>query len=54
MESKKKNTAPKMSEAAKAARAKYLREWHQRNRSKQPEYNARYWERKAAAEAGQE
>ena len=54
MESKKKDTAPKMSEAAKAARARYLREWRQKNKAKQVEYKVRYWERKVAVEAGQE
>ena len=38
-----------MSREAKAAKAKYMREWRKHNREKLREYNANYWERKAAA-----
>lgn len=37
----------KMTEAARAARAAYLREWRKRNPDKQREYTRRSWERKA-------
>lgn len=33
---------------ARAARAKYMREWRKKNPEKQKEYNARKWENKAA------
>ncbi len=33
---------------AKAAQAKYLREWRARNRERVREYNLRYWKKKAA------
>lgn len=37
-----------MTPEARAARAKYMREWRKKNPDKQREYNARKWERKAA------
>lgn len=37
-----------LSAEARAARAKYMREWRRRNPDKQREYNARKWEYKAA------
>ena len=36
-----------MTKEARAARAKYMREWRKKNPEKQREYNARAWERKA-------
>lgn len=39
--------AATMTKEAKAARAKYMREWRKKNPEKQREYNARKWERKA-------
>ena len=39
--------AATMTKEAKAARAKYMREWRKKNPDKQREYNARKWERKA-------
>lgn len=38
-----------LSEEAREARAKYMREWKLKNADKLREYTARYWERKAAA-----
>lgn len=37
----------KLSKAAKAARAKYMREWRAANKDKVNKYNARYWKRRA-------
>lgn len=37
----------KMTKEARAARAKYMREWRKRNPEKQREYDAKKWERKA-------
>lgn len=37
-----------MTPEARAARAKYMREWRKKNPEKQREYDARKWERKAA------
>lgn len=37
-----------MSPEAKAARAKYMREWRKLNPDKQREYKEKQWERKAA------
>ena len=37
-----------MTPEARAARAKYMREWRKKNPEKQREYNAKQWERKAA------
>ncbi|HIT29357.1 MAG TPA: phosphatase [Candidatus Scatomorpha stercoravium] len=37
-----------LSDEARAARARYLREWRARNRERVREYNARYWARKAS------
>lgn len=37
-----------MTPEARAARAKYMREWRKRNPEKQREYDAKKWERKAA------
>ena len=37
-----------LSEAAKRAKAAYLREWKRRNPEKQRQYVEAYWERKAA------
>ena len=37
-----------MSNAAREAQREYRRAWYKNNRDKQREYNARYWERKAA------
>ena len=42
-----------MSEAAREARKQYKREWYARNKEKQREYTARYWERKAAEAAAE-
>lgn len=39
--------AAELTKEAKAARAKYMREWRKKNPDKQREYNARKWERKA-------
>lgn len=36
-----------MTPEARAARAKYMREWRKKNPEKQREYNAKKWERKA-------
>ena len=36
-----------MTDEAKAARAKYQREWYKKNPDKRREYMAKYWERKA-------
>lgn len=38
-----------MSEEAREARNRYMREWKLKNADKLREYNAKYWERKAAA-----
>ena len=38
---------PKLSPDARAARAKYMREWRKKNPGKQREYDAARWERKA-------
>ena len=35
--------------AARAAKARYQREWNKKNRDKVKVYNMRYWARKAAA-----
>ena len=37
-----------LSEAARKAKAAYLREWKRRNPDKQRQYVETYWERKAA------
>lgn len=37
-----------MTEQAKEARKAYKREWYRKNPDKIKEYQARYWERKAA------
>lgn len=39
----------KMSDEARAARAAYLKAWRKNNPEKQREYDARKWEKKAAA-----
>lgn len=46
----------KMSEAAKAARREYMKEYRQRpgNKERQKEYNRKYWERKAKEAEGGE
>ena len=36
----------KLSEAARAARAAYQKEWREQNRDKTKEHQRRYWERK--------
>lgn len=36
-----------MTEEAKEARREYMREWRKNNPTKQREYQATYWERKA-------
>lgn len=51
--SEKKNSQ-EMSEAAREAMLKYRRAWYKKNKDKQREYTARYWEKKAAAAADQE
>ena len=38
-----------MTPEARAARAKYMREWRKKNPEKQREYDAKKWERKGAA-----
>ena len=38
--------AATMTKEAKAARAKYMREWRKKNPDKEREYNARKWEKK--------
>lgn len=43
-----------MTEEAKEARRAYRREYYRKNRDKQKEYTARYWERKAAKENKEE
>ena len=43
-----------MNERAKEARRAYKREWNRKNRDKVKAAQARYWERKAAAEAAQD
>lgn len=43
-------------DAARAAKAAYMREWRRKNRDKDREYRLKYWIRKAEAaarEAGQ-
>lgn len=45
------NRMSKLSDAAKEARRAYQREWYARNREKVADYNAKRWERKAAAAA---
>ena len=35
-----------MTKEARAARAKYMREWRKKNPEKQHEYDAKKWERK--------
>ena len=37
----------KLSPEARAARAKYMREWRKKNPDKRDEYEARKWEKKA-------
>ena len=37
-----------MTAEARAARAKYMREWRKKHPEKQREYDAKKWERKAA------
>ena len=37
-----------MTPEARAARARYMREWRRKNPEKQREYDAKKWERKAA------
>lgn len=37
-----------MTAEARAARAKYMREWRKKNPNKQSEYDRRKWERKGA------
>ena len=39
----------RMSDEARAARAAYLKAWRKNNPAKQREYDARTWEKKAAA-----
>ena len=39
---------PNMTPEARAARAKYMREWRRKNPEKQREYEAKKWENKAA------
>lgn len=36
----------KLTPEARAARAKYMREWRKKNPDKEREYNARKWEKK--------
>lgn len=43
-----------MTDAAKAKRAEYMREWRARNPEKVQEANRRYWQRKADKEQGEE
>ena len=38
-----------MTKEARAARAKYMREWRKKNPEKQREYDAKKWERKTVA-----
>lgn len=40
-----------MSNAAREAQREYRRAWYSRNKDKQREYNARYWEKKAQQQA---
>jgi len=40
-----------LSDAARAARSAYKREWAKKNPDKQRAYTARYWERKAQAQS---
>jgi hypothetical protein len=37
-----------LTKEARAARAKYMREWRKKNPEKQREYTARKWEKKGA------
>lgn len=46
-----KKSSQEMSEAAREAMLKYRRAWYKKNKDKQREYTARYWEKKAAAAA---
>ena len=48
---KKAEKAVVLSDAARAARAAYKRDWAQKNRDKVKAYTARYWERKAQAQS---
>lgn len=41
---------PELTPEAREARAAYMREWRKKNAEKTKEYNARKWERKAAAQ----
>lgn len=41
-----------MTDAAKAARRAYRREWQRANKDKCRAYMERYWEKKAAQQAG--
>ncbi len=43
-----------MDEAAKAARAAYMRKWRAENRERLKQYQQRYWEKKAAQQAVKE
>lgn len=43
-----------LTEAAKQARADYMREWRKRNPEKIKELNRRYWERKARKAANEQ
>lgn len=47
-------TVEAMTDAAKAKRAEYMREWRARNPEKVQEANRRYWQRKADKEQGEE
>lgn len=38
----------KMSEAARKAKAVYMKQWRDKNKEKQQEYTNRYWEKRAA------
>lgn len=38
----------KLTPEARAARAKYMRDWRRKNPDKQREYEAKKWERKAS------
>ena len=44
----------KMSEAAKAARNKYAREWYKKNKERVKKRQAEHWERKAREELEKE
>ena len=43
-----------MTDEARAKRAEYMREWRKKNPEKVREANARYWQRKAEQEQGEE